>query len=115
MNRHQRRRGEKLARDAGPDDIFPAGHGPVQRGVVDIMTAAVDDLRKHLGPNFDVTLFVAERLPPADEDRLPRFNYMSTACREDMLAVLDAFVLKNREVGEKVDKIADKPPTDAKQ
>lgn len=119
MNRKDRRASEaatrKSARDATPDEIFPAAHGPVQSGIVDDMTAAVDALREHLGPNFDVTLFVAERLPPADEDRLPRFNYMSTACREDMLAVLDAFVLKNRDAAPKLDRINDAPPTGAKQ
>lgn len=115
MNRHQRRRDQKLSRDATPDEIFPAGHGPVQRSVVDVMTAALDGLRKDLGPNYHVTLFVAERVPPAEEARLPRFNYMSTGHREDMLAVLEAFVAKNREAGPKIDKIVDEPPTKAKQ
>lgn len=119
MSRKDRRASEaearKLARHATPNEIFPASHGPVQSSLVDVMKAGVDALREALGPNFDVTLFVAERLPPADEARLPRFNYMSTACREDMLAVLDAFVLKNREAGPKLDRINDAPPTVAKQ
>jgi hypothetical protein len=115
MNRHQRRRDQKLSRDASPDEIFPAGHGPVQRSVVDLMTAALDGLRKALGPNYHVTLFVAERVPPAEEARLPRFNYMSTGHREDMLAVLEAFVAKNRAAAPKLDRIADDPPTDVPQ
>lgn len=115
MSRQQRRRDQKLSRDATPDEIFPAGHGPVQSGLVEIMKLTIEALRGHIGPNYDVTMFVAERLPPADEARLPRFNYMSTACREDMLAVLNAFVLKHSEAGAKLDKINDAPPTTATQ
>lgn len=115
MNRHQRRTQQKLSRDATPDEIFPAAHGPVQSGLGDLMKAAVDALRDQLGPNFDITLFVAERTPADGADRLPRFNYMSTAHREDMLAVLDAFVLKQRLAGPKLDKINGAPPTGAKQ
>jgi len=115
MNRRERRAKRKLARDATPAEIFPADHGPVQSGLVDLMKATIDALREHLGSNFDVTLFVAERAPPADEPRLPRFNYISTACREDMLAVLEAFAAKNRQAATKLDKINDEPPTGVRQ
>lgn len=115
MNDKPGNREPKLARDAGPEEIFPAEHGPVQSGVVDMMRAALEVVQESLGPNFDITMFVAERLPPSDEDRLPRFNYMSTASREDMIAVLEAFVLKQRITGSKLDKIRDAPPTRSKQ
>lgn len=119
MNRKHRRAKDsqdaKLARDATTAEIFPAGHGPVQSNLVDVMKVAVDVLREALGTNFDVTLFVAERLPSDGTDRLPRFNYMSTAAREDMLAVLKAFSEKNAAVAPKLDKINDEPPTGARQ
>lgn len=118
MNRHQRRAAgahKKLARDASASEIFPATHGPVQSNLVDLMRASVDALREVLGKNFDVTLFVAERLPADGTDRLPRFNYMSTAEREDMVAVLQAFAAKNSEIGPKLDKINETPPTGTAQ
>lgn len=116
MNRRERRAsGKKLSRNATSDEILPSRHGPVQTGLVDVMKAAVDVLREHLGANYHITLFVAEASVPAGEDRLPRFNYMSTAAREDMLAVLAAFVEKNRAAGPSIDKIHDEPPTGAKQ
>lgn len=119
MNRQQRRaadtRARKLARDASGVEIFPATHGPVQSNLVDLMRAAVDALREQLGKNFDVTLFVAERLPADGSDRLPRFNYMSTAARKDMVAVLKAFAEKNAAIGPKLDKIDETPPTGVAQ
>ena len=62
-----------------------------------------------------MTLFIAEAEAPAGENRDPRFNYASTANREDMIAVLEAFVLKQRSAAAKLDKIADEPPTEMKQ
>jgi hypothetical protein len=115
MNRHQRRSRQKLSRDASPDEIMPGTHGPVQSGIVELMRTVVDVLREEIGTNYDVTLFVAERNPPDGADRLPRFNYMSTACQEDMIAVLDAFVIKHREAAPKIDRINDEPPSEAKQ
>ena len=119
MNRQQRRgaatRARKLARDASASEIFPQTHGPVQSNLVDLMRVAVDALREQLGKNFDITLFVAERLPADGTDRLPRFNYMSTAEREDMVAVLKAFAEKNAAIGAKLDKINETPPTGAAQ
>lgn len=119
MNRKQRReqqsRNAKLARDAKPGEIFPQNHGPVQSNLVDTMTSVVRMLKHHLGFNYDVTLFVAERLAPDSEQRLPRFNYISTAARPDMIAVLDAFAAKQKAEGAKLDKIEDEPPTGARQ
>ena len=119
MNRKLRRASQshsrKLARDASPEEIFPAGHAPVQSHLTDVMKGVIDVLRKSLGSNFDITLFVAERLPSDGSDRLPRFNYMSTAQRADMIAVLEAFIQKQRDVGPTIDKIADEPPTGTSQ
>jgi hypothetical protein len=118
MNRKDRRAAGghgKLSRDATREEILPAGHGPVQRNLVDTMTDVVKVLGQHLGKNYDVTLFVAERLPADGSDRLPRFNYISTAARPDMIAVLDAFAAKQKAMGETLDKIADAPPTETQQ
>ncbi len=119
MNRQQKRgaaaRARKLARNASASEIFPAPHGPVQSNLVNLMRVAVDALREQLGKNFDITLFVAERLPADGSDRLPRFNYMSTAAREDMVSVLKAFAEKNAAIGAKLDKIEETPPTGTAQ
>jgi hypothetical protein len=118
MNRQQRRAADalrKLARNASDAEIFPAQHGPVQSNLVDLMRVAVDALREQLGKNFDVTLFITERVPTDGSDRLPRFNYMSTAAREDMVAVLNAFAAKNAALGPKLDKIDEAPPTGTAQ
>lgn len=47
--------------------------------------------------------------------RLPRFNYISTADREDMLAVLEAFIAKNRRDGSILDRINNPPASQMKQ
>ncbi|GLK72581.1 hypothetical protein KHC23_07665 [Ancylobacter dichloromethanicus] len=87
----------KLSRDARPEEIFPGGHGPVQTRCVEVMKLTLDALREAL-PGYDFTLFAAEREELAGAGREPRFNYMSTAERADMVAVLAAFVLKNRDM-----------------
>lgn len=93
----------KFARDAGDaENAIPGSHGPVQPSVVDLMTAVLDFCRAQC-PNYTFTLFAAEPVETADaEKRLPRFNYMSTADRRDMVAVLKAFVARNSE-GEAID------------
>jgi hypothetical protein len=111
MNRHQRR---KLSRHAKPEEILPGGHGPIVNEIRDRMIAVMDVLRKGF-PGCDITLFISERNAPAGENRDPRFNYISTADRRDMLAVLEAFVAKHRAEGAKLDAIADEPPTGSKQ
>jgi len=88
----------KLSRDATPAEIFPGGHGPAQTEVVGIMKATIEALREAL-PGYTFTLFVAEPDAVADTaGRDPRFNYMSTAERADMVAVLAAFCLKNKDL-----------------
>jgi glycerol-3-phosphate responsive antiterminator len=110
MNRHQRR---KLSRHATNDEIFPGGHAPIQSSARDKMLAIMQVLKDTL-PGFEITLFIAER--KASEGRTePRFNYASTAAREDMYAVLRAFLAKNEAIGATLDQIADAPPTDSKQ
>ena len=112
MNRHERR---KLARHATTkDEIFPGRHGPMQPEIADVMVRVMDALKEGF-PNHDITLFISERDVPEGEDRLPRFNYASTGEREDMLAVLEAFVAKHREEGAALDKIAETPPTETRQ
>lgn len=108
MNRHERR---KLARDATPEEIFPGRHGPIQTEVREQMNQLAKFLQSEL-PGYDITLFVAER---EADGRFPRFNYISTADRRDMIAVLKAFIAKNEAEGEKVAKINDEPPTETKQ
>jgi hypothetical protein len=115
VNRKQRRADRKLSRDATPEEIFPGEHGPAQAEVARTMQTVLSVLRDAFGPNYDITLLVGERDVPPDQNRLPRFNYASTGSREDMLAVLDAFVLKNRQAGPKLDKINEAPPTESKQ
>ena len=43
------------------------------------------------------------------EGRAPRFNYMSTEDRRDMVAVLEAFIARNSEA-EAIDRAIDEPP-----
>lgn len=86
----------KLARDAGNDEnCIPGSHGPVQAEVVGIMEATLDALWAHL-PGWQFTLF-------SFEPNGSRYNYMSTADRPDMVAVLKAFVARNSEM-EAIDK-----------
>lgn len=86
----------KLAREASPEEnAIPGSHGPVQAEVVGIMEATLDALRAHL-PGWQFTLF-------AFEPNGSRYNYMSTADRPDMVAVLKAFVARNSEM-EAIDK-----------
>jgi hypothetical protein len=96
----------KLARDATNDEIFPGSHGPVQADAVEKMKAVMRVLQQGFGPNYDLTLFVSEKTA---EGRDPRFNYISTAHRADMTAVLRAFVAKHEAVGPSLDKIEDEP------
>lgn len=122
MNRRDRRKAAKLdrakpklSRDATPEEVFPddlpgRGHAPIQSAVVDVMRLVVDTLRQQL-PGFEVTLFVAESHELTKGKRLPRFNYMSSAEREDMLAVLKAFIAKNERDGSVLDRINNPPPT----
>lgn len=91
----------KQSRDARPDEILQGDHGPVNMpGQGDVMTNILNTLRE-LMPGWEFALFAFE--PPADakeNQRLPRFNYGSTVERPDMLAVLDAFILKNKDPAE---------------
>jgi len=114
MNRHDRRKARKRSRDATPDEIFPPGHphSGVQPGIHDALNRMMNVLRDAF-PGYGVTLFLNERGNP--EGRLPRFNYASTEDREDMVAVLEAFIAKNRAEGPKIDRIAETPPTDTPQ
>lgn len=88
---------KKLSRDARLEEILPGRHGPVQDPLVAFMTTILDVCREQL-PGYDFTFFVSERDATAGPDRLPRFNYMSTCEREDMVNVLKAFVQKNAEM-----------------
>lgn len=110
MNRRERR---KLSRHATNEEIFPGGHGPIQSDIRERMLAVMEALRQGF-PGFDITLFVAERVPSEGRTE-PRFNYASTAEREDMYAVLRAFLAKNQVLGDKLDRIADAPPTERPQ
>lgn len=104
----------KLSRDATSEEIFPGGHGPVQATVVDAMRITLDALQTVLGKNYTVTLFVAEQ--EATEGREdPRFNYMSSAARPDMIAVLKAFIKRQEEIGPTLDKLESGPTEGTKQ
>lgn len=115
MNRKDRRVARKLARDAGNDEIFPGRHGPIQKEAGQQMIAIMEAIKDTLGANYEITLFVAEKKVLDGTDRMPRFNYASTANREDMYAVLRAWLAKNSAIGDKIDKIEDQPPTDMRQ
>ncbi len=112
MNRHQRR---KLSRNATNEEIFPGKHAPIlETGAAETMTKTMKALQAIFGDNYDITMFIAERT--ATEGRSePRFNYMSTADRRDMCAVLRAFLAKNEALGKTLDKIEDEPPSAARQ
>lgn len=104
----------KLSRHATNEEIFPDKHAPVQTEVADVMTATLRAMQDMLGKNYDITLFVAERNAAVGRDA-PRFDYMSTAERADMYAVLRAFLAKNEALSQTLDKIKDEPPTGARQ
>lgn len=114
MNRKQRRTEMKRSKDATPDEIFPGrNHRPIQGDIHGTMNTLAEAL-KDIFPGFDFTLFVAERHQPSKK-QLPRFNYISTCDREDMIAVLKAFIAKNEVMAEDLDKINEPPPTSTKQ
>lgn len=88
----------KRARYARPDEILQGNNGPANLpGRGDVMTNLLSTLRK-LMPGWEFTLFAFE---PPDRakaaGRLPRLNYGSTVERADMLAVIEAFILKNKD------------------
>lgn len=88
----------KHARYARPDEILQGSHGPVNLpGKGDVMTNLLGALCK-LMPGWEFTLFAFE---PPDRakaaGRLPRLNYGSTVERAYMLAVIEAFILKNKD------------------
>lgn len=107
-----RQKHPKLSRHATDDQIFPGGHGPIPVDTAAVMTALMERLKAFF-PGFEITMFLAEK--EGKDGRSPRFNYMSTASREDMYAVLRAFLAKNAAIGEKLDKINDSPPTERPQ
>lgn len=98
----------KRARDTALSEIFPGRHGPAQADAAEIMRRVLIVLRD-TWPNHEFTLFVAERDVLDGTDRLPRFNYGSTAARDDMIAVLKAFIAKNEEMAS-VDRAMNAPP-----
>jgi hypothetical protein len=91
----------KRPRDARLDEILKGDHGPANLpGQGDVMTNLLSALRK-LMPGWEFTLFAFEPPDRAKADgRLPRLNYGSTVERADMLAVLEAFILKNKDPAE---------------
>lgn len=113
MNRHDRRAAKRMSRDATPDEIFPGGAKPIPVKTADVMTAVMEKLEEFF-PGFHITMFLAEK-EPSEGRELPRFNYMSTAERPDMIAVLKAFIAKEAIEGPKLERIKDDPPTGAVQ
>jgi hypothetical protein len=102
----------KLSRDATPEEIFPERHQAVPEGEREKMAAIIETVQEFIGPRFGVTLFINERMSDAEivrEGRAPRFNYMSTEDRPDMVAVLRAFVARNSEATA-IDRAIDAPP-----
>lgn len=104
MNRKDRRRSNKRASEARPEDILHGSFAPVRGleklGKRDVMTELLDTMQELL-PGWQFTLFMFE--PPecaAACKRLPVMNYGSTVERADMLAVLKAFILKNEDPAE---------------
>lgn len=88
----------KSARSTRRDKILQGAHGPANLpGAGDVMTNLLSALRE-LVPGWEFALFAIEPPDRAKADgRLPRFNYGSTVERADMLAVLEAFILKNKD------------------
>jgi hypothetical protein len=102
----------KLSRHATNDEIFDGAHKPIPTDTASVMTAVMKSLQEFL-PGFEITMFLAEK--HGKDGQLPRFNYMSTAAREDMYAVLRAWLAKNEAIAHKLDKIDDAPPTESRQ
>jgi hypothetical protein len=109
MGEAKRRR----ASETPVESIFPGEHGPVQPEIADLLRKVVDALQKGF-PGHGITLFLNEKEPSAGRT-LPRFNYVSTEDRADMIAVLKAFIAKTEDAWAKVEKIADDPPTEVRQ
>jgi hypothetical protein len=90
MGENKRR---KAAADAIPGEIFPKrGQGPLQDDVAEVMKIVAAVIEEAL-PNYHMTMFLAEKEPTGGRDHA-RFNYLSTVRREDMLAVLKAWIAK---------------------
>jgi hypothetical protein len=104
----------KRASETPQARIFPGAHGPLQSNAAAIMRAVMQAIQETY-PGWEITLFLAEKYAPAGAQRLPRFNYASTAARADMVAVLEAFIAKNKAEAPKLNRISDDPPTETRQ
>lgn len=94
----------KLARDAKPDEnAIPGSHGPIQDEAARLMRGMLDTFRECL-PGWNFALFVIEPEERARaEGRTARFNYGSTVQRADMVAILEGFLARQKEM-ETIDK-----------
>lgn len=110
MNRKERR---KLSRHATTAEIFPEGHKPIPSETQRVMISVMHIL-KDAFPGFEITMFLAEKKVQPGQSA-PRFNYMSTADRRDMIAVLRAFIEKHEAVAPKLERFNEKPPTETPQ
>jgi|SRR5579871_6618380 len=100
-NRRERRKMEKLSRNATPDEILPGTHRPPF--AKDHMSAVLDALKEGL-PGYEFAVFMFEKTAAPGQE-LPRFNYGSTCDRADMVNVLNAFVKKNEHLLHKLDEL----------
>lgn len=116
-NRQGRRRiaasQRKLSRDAAPGEILGKTDMPIRVDAKQVMASILKVCQEQF-PGYDVTLFLAAK-EAAPGEEFPRFNYGSTASREDMIAVLMAFIDKQAKLAGLNVEIADEPPVETPQ
>lgn len=118
MNRKQRRQAAsgKRSKNATPDEIMPEQKiRPIESYTQRLMTEIMNGIVVRL-PGYHVTLFIAEHADTPGAKGPPfAFNYMSNADREDMCAVLRAFIAKQDAMADQIDRFAEAPPTETRQ
>jgi hypothetical protein len=110
QRRNAKAAGMQDARDAPMEEQLVGGETDAQPFALQVMNTALKALAD-VAPQFDITIFMAEKFTDQvkAEGRLPRFNYGSTAHREDMYAVLQAFLEKNKHLDKKLEGAAAAP------
>jgi hypothetical protein len=102
------------AKDAPPEVIFPGSGAakPIPKDTREIMKGFITVLESLL-PNWGIALFVKEPEELAKEQgkEFPDFNYISNMDREDMHAMMRAWLIRNIQQKKVAAKIEDVPNT----
>lgn len=93
------------------EDQKKSGHSPNTFATAAVLQSTMKGLTK-IFPLCHITLLVAPY--SADGTRAP-VNYVSTADRDDMIAVMQEFVDRQNEIPAELSKINDEPPSETQQ